>query len=233
MQRDTIEVCKKLIQEAIAENFDPKDHAEPTSIICIADMGCSTGPNTFVAMQIIVDAIELQFQSQGLAAQIPEIQVFFNDQVTNDFNTLFKNLPPNRNYFAAGVPGSFRGRLFPRETIHLVHSSSSLNWLSMVPKEITDRTSSAWNKGRIHQTNAPKEVADAYATQYKMDLESFLHARAQELVDNGLMVLQIPVASDVILDSEVDPNKVFELMGTCLVDMAKMVRNIILTKGGY
>ncbi|KAJ1382909.1 SAM dependent carboxyl methyltransferase [Sesbania bispinosa] len=142
-------------------------------------------------------------------------------QVTNDFNTLFKNLPPNRKYFAVGVPGSFHGRLFPRETLHFVHSSSSLCWLSTVPKEITDRTSNAWNKGRIHVTNAPKEVADAYANQYKMDLETFLHARAQELVHNGLMLLQIPVASDVILDSDVNPNKVFELLGSCLMDMTK------------
>ncbi|XP_061365010.1 loganic acid O-methyltransferase-like [Gastrolobium bilobum] len=220
-QKDMIEVRKKLIQEAIAKCFDPRAYAEHTSSICIADMGCSTGPNTFLAMQIIIDAIEHQFQSHGLAAQSSELQVFFNDQITNDFNTLFKNLPPNRKYFAAGVPGSFRGRLFPKETLHLVHSSSSLNWLSTVPKEITDRTSNAWNKGRIHCTNAPKEVADAYATQYKMDLENFLHAREQELVENGLMILQIPVASDVILDSEVDPNRVFELLGSCLVDMTK------------
>ncbi|KAJ1377720.1 SAM dependent carboxyl methyltransferase [Sesbania bispinosa] len=210
-------------QEAIAKNFDTRPYveAEHTSSICIADLGCSTGPNTFIAMQTIIDAIQLQFQSQGLASKIPELLLFFNDQVTNDFNTLFKNLPPNRKYFAAGVPGSFRGRLFPRETLHLVHSSSSLNWLSAVPKEITDRTSNAWNKGRIHLTNAPKEVADAYATQYKMDLENFLHARAQELVENGLMTLQIPAASDIILDSDLDPNNVFELLGSCLMDMTK------------
>ena len=29
------------------------------------------------------------------------------DQVPNDFNTLFKSLPPNRQYFAVGVPSSF------------------------------------------------------------------------------------------------------------------------------
>ncbi|KAJ1377717.1 SAM dependent carboxyl methyltransferase [Sesbania bispinosa] len=222
-QRDAIEVCKKSIQEAIAKNFDPKANAEHKIVIpiCIADLGCSTGPNAFISMQTIIDAIELKFQSQGLVSQIPEFLVFYNDQVTNDFNTLFKNLPPNRKYFAVGVPGSFHGRLFPRETLHFVHSSSSLCWLSTVPKEITDRTSNAWNKGRINHTNAPKEVADAYATQYKMDLATFLHARAQELVHNGLMLLQIPVASDMILDSDVNPNKVFELLGSCLLDMTK------------
>lgn len=178
-------------------------------------------------MQTIIDAIEHQFQSQGLSAQIPDIQVLFNDQVSNDFNTLFKTLPQNRKYFATGVPGSFCGRLFPKETLHFVHSSAALCWLSKVPSEITDSASSAWNKGRIHHTNAPKEVADAYATQYKKDLENFLRARAQELVGNGLMLLQIPV-SDVILDSDVDPGKVFELLGSCLVDMAKVVRHLLL-----
>ncbi|GAY67528.1 hypothetical protein CUMW_257220 [Citrus unshiu] len=32
-----------------------------------------------------------------------------------------------------------------------------------------------------------KEVAKAYSTQFKKDIESFLNARAQELVVGGLM----------------------------------------------
>ncbi|KAJ1382908.1 SAM dependent carboxyl methyltransferase [Sesbania bispinosa] len=129
-------------------------------------------------------------------------------------------IPSNRKYFAAWVPGSFYGRLFPKESIHVVHSSASLNWISKVPKEITDRTSAAWNKGRIHCTNAPKEVVDAYKTQYQKDMETFLHARAQELVGNGLMALQIAGAHDLTSDSDMYSGKNFELLGTCLVDMA-------------
>ncbi|KAK7269837.1 hypothetical protein RIF29_22599 [Crotalaria pallida] len=91
-----------------------------------------------------------------------------------------------------------------------------------------DRGSSAFNKGRIHHTNAPKEVADAYANQYKADLESFLDTRAQELVDNGLMLLQIPVACDVILESELHPGKVWELLESCLLEMTKVVSNLLL-----
>ncbi|QHN92398.1 WAT1-related protein [Arachis hypogaea] len=48
-----------------------------------------------------------------------------------------------------------------------------------------------------------------------------LASRAQELVENGLMLFQFPV-SNVLLDSDVDLAKVFELIGTCLVDMAKV-----------
>jgi len=116
--------------------------------------------------------------------------------------------------------------LFPNESLNVVHSSASLNWISKVPKEITDRSSAAWNKGRIHYTNAPKEVIDAYANQYQKDMEIFLHARAQELVGNGLMALQIPAATDVTFDSDFYCGKNFELLRTCLVDMAKEVRNL-------
>ncbi|MED6220149.1 hypothetical protein PIB30_042063 [Stylosanthes scabra] len=225
VQKGLIDGSKRLINEAISKCFDPKEHIhgddEPSTPICIADLGCSTGPNTFCAMQTITEAIESQFQSHGLASQIPEIQVLFNDQVSNDFNTLIKNLPQQRNYYATAVPGSFCGRLFPKQTIHLVHSSAALCWLSKVPNEITDSDSSAHNKGRIHYTDAPKQVVDAYAAQYRKDMGNFLHARAQEVVENGLMLLQFPL-SNVVLDSDVDPAKVFELIGNCLMDMAKV-----------
>ena len=35
-------------------------------------------------------------------------------------------------YFVAGVPGSFYGRLFPRNSLHFAHSSYCLMWLSQV-----------------------------------------------------------------------------------------------------
>ncbi|XP_054824863.1 loganic acid O-methyltransferase-like [Prosopis cineraria] len=74
-------------------------------------------------------------------------------------------LQTENTYFASGVPGSFLGRLFPKKTLHCVHSSSTLHWLSRVPKEIADRSCSAFNKGRSHHVNAPKEVEDAYLAQ--------------------------------------------------------------------
>ncbi|KAI4313843.1 hypothetical protein L6164_026791 [Bauhinia variegata] len=221
LQREVIEDAKKLIQDGIAKNFETKTSSGSSkNPICIADFGCSTGPNTYIAMQYIIEAIELQYKSHGLAA--PEFQVFFNDLVANDFKTLFRNLPPNRNYFGAGVPGSFYGRLFPKETLHFIYSSSTLHLISKVPKEIIDKNSSAWNKGRINYANAPKEVVDAYATQFQKDVETFLHCRAQELADNGLMALQVGAAQDVILQQNIYPGKDIELLGSCLLDMAKV-----------
>ncbi|XP_028757784.1 farnesoic acid carboxyl-O-methyltransferase-like [Neltuma alba] len=163
IQRSAIEAAKKLLQSAVTDNFDLK-----TTCVCsanpirIAGLGCSTGTNTFIATQNIIEAVQLKYQSQSQNQSTPEFFVFFNDQASNDFNTLFQKLPPNRNYFVAGVPGSFYGRLFPSQSLHLVHSSSSLSWISKMPKELTDRNCGAWKKGRIFHTNAPEEVEDAY-----------------------------------------------------------------------
>ena len=121
-------------------------------------LGLSTGPNTFISVQNIIEAIELKYISKGENIETPKFMVFFNDQLSNDFDTLFISLTPNRQYFAAGVPGSFYGRLFPKASLHFIHSSYALQWLSNVPKEAMDEGSPAWNKGRIFYTNAPKEV---------------------------------------------------------------------------
>ncbi|XP_059446644.1 loganic acid O-methyltransferase-like [Corylus avellana] len=221
-QRGYVEVSKEMIKEAILKKFDINTLSTPLNSIFVADLGCSTGPNSFIVVQNIVDAIEHKYQLSKYHDEIPEFQVFFNDHASNDFNTLFKSFPPKRKYLASAVPGSFYGRLFPKGSIHIFHSSHSLNWLSKVPKEIMDNTSPAWNKGRIHYTNAPKEVVEAYATQFAMDMESFLCARAEELVVGGLMVLLIVAVPDVILSSEFTICTQLDHLGSCLMDMEKM-----------
>nr|XP_027095836.1 probable S-adenosylmethionine-dependent methyltransferase At5g38780 isoform X1 [Coffea arabica] len=220
-QRGATEVAKEIIREEIDKKLDIKQLSS-TSMdpFCIADFGCSTGPNTFVAMQIIIEAIEDRFKKEGLT---PEFQVFFNDLVSNDFNTLFASLPPERHYCAAGVPGSFHSVMFPKASLHFAYSSYSLHWLSKVPKEVTDNTSPAWNKGKIHHGGAKREVLDAYASQFAKDLDSFLNARAHELVDGGLMALLIPAAPDAIRESHTSTitEVECEVLGSCLMDLAK------------
>ncbi|XP_028757783.1 probable S-adenosylmethionine-dependent methyltransferase At5g37970 [Neltuma alba] len=220
-QKSAIEAAKHHLQNAITKKFDLKAiSASSENLICIADLGCSMGPNTFIAIQNIVEAIQLKYQSQNQST--PEILVFFNDQASNDFNTLFQNFPPNRNYFAAGIPGSFYGRLFPKQSLHLVHTSAALSWLSELPKELTDRSCGALNKGRIFYTNAPSEAYDAYQRQFKMDWEAFLQARAQELVDNGIMACLMNVINDIDFKVDLYLGKDFELLGSCPMDMAKL-----------
>ncbi|KAK7849259.1 farnesoic acid carboxyl-o-methyltransferase, partial [Quercus suber] len=154
---EAAEAAKEKINKAIADHFDIKTLSASLNSVCVADLGCSTGPNTFISVQNIIEAVKLQYISKGVHTEIPEFLVFFNDHVCNDFNTLFKSFPPNKQYIAAGVPGSFHGRLFRKESLHFIHSSFALQWLSKAPIEVMDEGSPAWNKGRIFYTNAQKE----------------------------------------------------------------------------
>ncbi|XP_027076927.1 loganic acid O-methyltransferase-like [Coffea arabica] len=174
-------------------------------------------------MKVIREALEEKVRKEGLTSEVPEFQVFFNDHISNDFNTLFASLPPERHYLAAGVPGDFHKVLLPKTSLHFAHSSCALHWLSDVPKEVTDNTSPAWNKGKIHHGGAKKKVLEVYASQFAKDLESFLNARAHELVDGGLMALVIPAVPDAIRESQttIVTEKEFEVLGSCLMDLAK------------
>uniref|UniRef100_A0A3Q7IGJ7 Uncharacterized protein n=1 Tax=Solanum lycopersicum TaxID=4081 RepID=A0A3Q7IGJ7_SOLLC len=108
-------------------------------------------------MQNIVETIKDKYHSTS-----PEIeyQVFFNDDITNDFNILFKSLySDHKPYFAATIPGSFYGRLFPLCSLHIVYCCYALQWLTQVPKDMK-------NKRRIHYDSASNEVWNAYVSQF-------------------------------------------------------------------
>ncbi|KAL5539233.1 hypothetical protein UlMin_046233 [Ulmus minor] len=213
-------LASSLIEDAIANKFDMNQFSSSLKhTFNIADLGCSVGPNTFIAMEKVLKALQKKYQSQH--PNKPEFHVFFNDHSANDFNTLFSSLPPERYYFAAGVPGSFHGRVFPKSSLHLAYSQYALQWLSKVPEELLDKNSPAWNKGRVHYTYACDEVVNAYAAQFSKDMASFFDARANELVAGGLMLFIIPANPEDIPCSRPPLGMTFDLLGRCLVDMAK------------
>ncbi|KAF3450094.1 hypothetical protein FNV43_RR06174 [Rhamnella rubrinervis] len=213
-QRKAIDVAKQLISKAIAQGLDVGDF-NSTKSLGIADLGCSVGPNTFTAVDNIIEAVKSKYESQ-----IPEFHVFFNDHVSNDFNLLFTSLPQDKQYYAAGVPGSFYDHVFPDASLHIVHSSSSLHWLSGVPKEVTNNNSPAFNKGRITYANSGDEVIRAFKAQNRKDMDRFLHARALEVVPGGLVILVFPYNPDGTHPSRIPINMSFGLIGSALMDLA-------------
>ncbi|KAK7846216.1 putative s-adenosylmethionine-dependent methyltransferase, partial [Quercus suber] len=152
--RGAIAAAKALINEAIAEKLDIKNFSS-SNTFRVTDLGCSIGPNTFLAVQNIIDAVELKYQSQGHNA--PEFQVL-------------------------------------------------------------DKSSPAWNKGRIHYSNASPKVFESYAAQYAKDIECFLNARAQEVVCGGLMAIIVPCRPNGLPCSQ---DTIIDTLGSCLLDMAK------------
>ncbi|KAJ9172750.1 hypothetical protein P3X46_015960 [Hevea brasiliensis] len=164
-----ISMTRPITEEAITDLYCG---TFPKTLV-IADLGCSSGPNTLFAVSEIIKVVEKLCGKLG--RQSPEYQVFLNDLPGNDFNTIFRSLPGFQERmkkqaeavtgpcFFNGVPGSFHGRLFPSNSLHFVHSSYSLQWLSQRSQGILSPISK--------------------------DFSLFLNCRFNELVLGGRMVL--------------------------------------------
>ncbi|KAL1569495.1 gibberellin A4 carboxyl methyltransferase [Salvia divinorum] len=184
----TLESIEKLIMETRPKSMG------------IADMGCSSGPNTLSNVKEIIAAVEDTCRKIGDAA--PEFRVYLNDLPTNDFNTIFQALPDfyrefnagkdhdRRPLYVAGFPGTFYGRIFPDNCLHLVYSSYSLHWLSRVPLGIYDERNLSINRKSIYiSTRSESGVWEAYYKQFQEDFSLFLKSRCEEVVNGGKMVL--------------------------------------------
>ena len=68
-----------------------------------------------------------------------------------------------------------------------------------------------------------------YATQFAKDMESFLFPRAQELVIGGLLEVIIPAAANAMSNWDTFTGTELDLLGYCLMDMAKVVRKRIFS----
>ncbi|KAK4789687.1 hypothetical protein SAY86_016991 [Trapa natans] len=208
LQKKASDMVKHITMEAVREVFLSLD--KPRSF-GMADLGCSSGPNTLSIIKDIIRSVEeaeaacsleknklLDLQRPSVAAE--ELRVYLNDLPTNDFNSIFKALPDfhdelkkssgSSDLYIAASPGSFYGRLFPSGSLHFVYSSYGLHWLSKVPEALYDEDGKSINKGCIYiSESSPPTVALAYQTQFQEDFSSFLRFRSQELVRGGQMVL--------------------------------------------
>nr|QCP80351.1 methyltransferase 8 [Tanacetum cinerariifolium] len=187
----------------------------------IADLGCSSGPNTLLAISNIIHEVHEVCKEKNLKP--PQLQVFLNDLFGNDFNSVFKSLPmfyanynkeegENNLCCVSAVPGSFHGRLFPDHSMHFFHSSTSLHWLSQVPKGIEN------NKLNIYiSETSPPNVFENYRMQFQKDFTTFLESRSIEIVHRGRMVLTFLGRGNVDPCSD-GSGRVMELLGKSLVD---------------
>ncbi|KAG9144898.1 hypothetical protein Leryth_021301 [Lithospermum erythrorhizon] len=182
IQEKVIVMTKPIRTRAIDDLFSNNPSSRT---ICIADLGCSSGPTSLLVTSELVETISRTRRRLALESQ--EIQVFLNDLPGNDFNTVFRLLQEKNNHdvprcYYNGVPGSFYNRLFPIESLHFVHSSYSLHWLSQVPEGLEN------NKESIYlSSKCPSSVKEAYHKQFHNDFSMFLKHRAVELVPGGGM----------------------------------------------
>ncbi|MQM02794.1 hypothetical protein Taro_035556 [Colocasia esculenta] len=199
LQMKAIAKAKPLVEQTISDLYSstlPKRMA-------VADLGCSSGPNAFAVAGEITDTIIESSNQHGRVP--PEMQYFLNDLPGNDFNTLFwyaasfqeklKQADEDGKsttvpLYISGVAGSFYTRLFPDDSIHFVHSSYCLHFLSQVPPGLKNEAGHPLNKQNIYLSKtSPPIVCQSYVEQFRKDFTSFLKLRSQEIVHGGCMVL--------------------------------------------
>ncbi|XP_023741096.1 S-adenosyl-L-methionine:benzoic acid/salicylic acid carboxyl methyltransferase 3 [Lactuca sativa] len=196
LQRKVISMTKPILKKATVDLYSAMNF--PKTIV-MADLGCSSGPNTLLVAATFIKMINEISLKMG--HEPPEIQIHLNDLPGNDFNIVFLSLPKfleslrkdvchsnpsTPSCYFSGVAGSFYTRLFPSKSLHFVHSSYSLMWLSQVPE--LEET----NKGNIYMSStSPSSVIRAYYQQFQTDFSMFLKCRADEMVSGGRMVLTI------------------------------------------
>ncbi|XP_071724901.1 S-adenosyl-L-methionine:benzoic acid/salicylic acid carboxyl methyltransferase 2-like [Rutidosis leptorrhynchoides] len=192
IQKKVIAMTKPIMEEALTNLYS----STSPSKLAIADLGCSSGPNTFLVTSEIIEVVDRI--CRNLNKEYPEYHVFLNDLPGNDFNAIFRSLPSflvtlktriqtgAGKCFFTGVPGSFYSRLFPTNSLNFVYSSYSLMWLSQVPEGVEN------NKGNIYMAcTSPPNVLKAYYEQFQRDFTTFLECRSKELVVGGRMVLTL------------------------------------------
>ncbi|KAF8113968.1 hypothetical protein N665_0043s0041 [Sinapis alba] len=196
----------------------------------IADLGCAVGDNTFSTVDTVVEVLWrklITVTTDGESDQAPEVEfeVFFSDLPSNDFNTLFRSFEEKVNgsshkYFAAGVPGSFYGRLFPKGELHVVVTTSALQWLSQIPEKVMEKGSKTWNKGRAWIQGAEGEVVEAYAEQSDKDLVQFLKCRKEEIVEGGVLFMLMGGRPSGLASQVSDHDSRLRHLFTILMDQA-------------
>ncbi|WVZ74842.1 hypothetical protein U9M48_022967 [Paspalum notatum var. saurae] len=155
LQEKSILKTRPVLHKAVAAAHASSLSSGAGGAMVVADLGCSSGPNTLLVVSEVLAAVANLHEEQAAAAvsggrrqlpaprEVQHLQFFLNDLPGNDFNLvfrsleLFKKLAAKENgeaalppYYVAGLPGSFYTRLFPDRCVHLFHSSYCLMWRS-------------------------------------------------------------------------------------------------------
>uniref|UniRef100_A0A0D9VKB0 Jasmonate O-methyltransferase n=1 Tax=Leersia perrieri TaxID=77586 RepID=A0A0D9VKB0_9ORYZ len=197
LQEKAILRTRPLLQNAVGEVLQASLSHSGHGKMVVADLGCSSGPNTLLVVSQVLGAV-----ANCNCGEQPTtgVQFFLNDLPGNDFNLVFQSLELFRKitekefgealppYYIAGLPGSFYTRLFPDRSVSLFHSSYCLMWRSKIPDEIAKGV--VLNVGNMYiWETTPSSVVKLYQKQFKEDFSLFLKLRYDELVSGGQMVL--------------------------------------------
>ncbi|CAF1365798.1 unnamed protein product [Rotaria sp. Silwood1] len=181
----------------IHSGIDELDISSSSSPMVITDFGASHGKNSIKAMKIFLEYLK---QTNKLVASP---LIVHNDLPTNDWTTLFQLLSEDKSYQGVANGCSFYERCLPSNSLSLGFTASSMHWLSKTPCNI---------RNHCFHTYAEEDERQAYGNQSKLDFNSFIEHRSQELVPGGVLVLSIPSVDDLGKEST---GNYFDLLYMC------------------
>lgn len=149
-------------------------HGNP---LIIADYGSSYGRSTVQLMKFILDYLRAKKKLDRTTL------VVHNDLPNNEWTRLFQLLNTDSSYFAVASGRSFYEPCLPMKSLTLGYSAASLHHLSRKPCVIREH---------CYVDYASKEEQRLFQEQAKIDWESFLRHRSNELHSGGVLLLSIP-----------------------------------------
>ncbi|KAK7111279.1 uncharacterized protein [Littorina saxatilis] len=182
-----VEIVKNQILDAV----DTIPLRSQDQVFTIGDYGAADGS---VTIPLIRDIIGRVRERQG---ELP-VQVVYEDQASNDFNSLFKRvhglIPVPRTYlkdfkdvFVTATGAGFFEAVVPPASADLILSFNAAHYLSKPVTQFQDS---------LHRyPNATAEESRLVAAQAAEDWETFLFHRAKELRSGGILVMAM-VADD-------------------------------------
>lgn len=196
---------------------------DPPQTISIADFGCSEGRNSTEVMKRLVAALRARTDRP-----IATIQ---SDLPTNDFSGLLTALRPGgapllgRDVYSSILGGSMFGQLLPPRTLHLAMTFNAIGFLSRKP---LDRLPGYILPNGPARPDSAGHVTPAeqrsFADQAAADLETFLTARAAELVPGGKLLVEVFGATETVRTSDgiydVLNDAVLEALSEGMIDRA-------------
>ncbi|MHA1573451.1 MAG: hypothetical protein ACTSX8_05605 [Alphaproteobacteria bacterium] len=166
------------------------DLAPVPQAVTLADFGCSEGQNSIKVMNAVLPVLRSRTDRP--------LVTIHSDLPTNDFSEALLALRPEGqsvfgdDAYSAILGGSMFDQLLPPRSVHIAMTFNAVGFLSRRPLDrlpgyiLPNGPSALRNVGTV--TEAERY---AFADQARVDLESFLGARAIELVPGGKLLVQV------------------------------------------
>ncbi|UJR32709.1 hypothetical protein I4U23_020168 [Adineta vaga] len=176
----------------------------------IADFGSSYGQNSIQTMKSIIEYLRKTNTFLGIPL------IIHNDIPTNNWSRFFQFLIDDNSYYGLATGRSFYEQCLPTNSLSIGFSSASLHYLSKTPCHLTNHCYFQFS------TSIEREL---FRNQSKLDWNTFLQYRSQELIPGGILILSIPCVDE---NGQLPFDSYFDLIYQCAQSLSILTSEELL-----